>query len=179
MSTNDFSQARGALANTIGVLGPVLTALQHADTVFGVLANAEKHKKVLEAEVADYKSELEKTKKAVAMQQQKLKDISAEIPAAEADADAKIKAVLDEEKVQIAAAKSQAAEAKAVFAKQAAEAQKESADKIAAAKKASDEVVAELSAKEAGLNISITALEKKLDALRANAQKFAAALTAD
>jgi chromosome segregation ATPase len=179
MSTNDFSQARGALANTISVIGPVLTALQQADTVFGVLANAEKHKKVLEAEVADYKAELEKTKDALTKSQKKLKDISAEIPVAEADADAKIKAVLEDEKVQIAAAKAQAAEAKAVFAVQSSAAQKESADKIAAAKQASDAVVAELSAKEAGLNASITALEKKLDSLRASAQKFAAALTGE
>ena len=121
--SNDYSQARGALANTLNVLGPVLTALQQADTVFGVLANAEKHKKVLEAEVADYKSELDKTKDAVAKQQKKLKEVTAEIVVAEADADAKIKAVMADEKLQIEATKAQAAEAKAVFAKQTAEAQ--------------------------------------------------------
>lgn len=178
MSNNDFSQARGALASTVAVLSPVLTALQQADTIFGVLANAEKHKKVLEAEVADYKAELEKTKKAVATQQQKLKDISAEIPVAEADADAKIKAALAEEKAQIAAAKKASAEAMKALADATAIAQQADATKLAQARAASEQVMAELSAKEAAMKDSIAALEKKLEALRANAQKFAAALTA-
>ena len=177
--TTDFSQARAALASALATAGPIITALQQADTVFGVLANAEKHKKVLEAEVADYKAELDKTKKALGTQQQKLKDISAEIPVAEADADAKIKAVMADEKLQIEAAKAQAAEAKAVFAQQTAEAQKASADAIAAAQKKSSDVVAELTAKEAGLTASVAALEKKLDSLKSSAAKFAAALTAE
>jgi len=177
--SNDYSQARSALSNTLNVLGPVLTALQQADTVFGVLANAEKHKRVLETEVADYKEELAKTKDAVAKQQKKLKDVTAEIGVAEADADEKIKATLADEKAQIAAAKAQTAEAKQQYAKQAAEAQATSSATIAAAQKASADAVAELSTKEAGLNASIAALEKKLDTLKASAAKFAAALTAE
>ena len=94
MST-DFSQARSALAGALSVAGPMLKALEQADTVFGVLTNAEKHKKLLETEVADYKAELEKLKATVVKQQQKLRDVMAEVLTAEADADGQIKAAVD------------------------------------------------------------------------------------
>lgn len=179
MSTNDFSSARSALVGALNVAGPILAALQQADTVFGVLANAEKHKKLLESEVVDYKAELDKTKDAVLKQQKKLKDVTAEIAVAESDADVRIKAVLEAEKQQTAAAKEAATVERAKYAKLAAEALQASNDSIAKAQAASAAVVIELNAKEAGLNTSIAALEKKLDTLRASAQKFAAALTGE
>jgi chaperonin cofactor prefoldin len=177
--SNDFSQARSALAGALATAGPILVALQQADTVFGVLANAEKHKRALETEVADYKAELGMSKDAVAKAQKKLKDVTAEIAVAEADADARIKAVLEDEKVQVAAAKAGADTAKTEFSKAVSDAQAASSAAIVAAQKASADVVAELNAKEAGLNTSIAALEKKLDSLKASAAKFAAALTAE
>ena len=177
MSTTDFSNARGALAGALNVAGPILAALQQADTVFGVLANAEKHKKMLEAEVADYRAELDKTKDAVAKSQKKLKDVTAEIGIAESDADTRIKAAMAAEKQQTADLKAAAEAQRAGYAKTAADALQASQDTIAKAQAASAAVVVELAEKEAVLNNSIAALEKKLDSLRASAQKFAAALT--
>lgn len=178
MST-DFSQARSALASALATAGPILSALQQADTVFGVLANAEKHKRMLETEVADHKSELESAKAAVAKSQKKLKDVTAEIAVAEADADARIKAVLAAEQQQVTAARNATALEQSKYAGMTAVALQASQDGIAKAQAASAAVVIELTAKEAALNNSIAALEKKLDALRASAQKFAAALTGE
>ena len=175
--TTDFSKARSGLAGAMDVLGPMLNAMQQADAVFGVLANAEKHKKLLETEVADYKAELDKTKDAVAKQQKKLKDVTAEIAVAETDADVRIKAAMDAEKQQTAAAKAAAEAERAKYAKTAAEALQDSNSTIAKAQAASAAVVIELAAKEEAMNTSIAALEKKLESLRASAQKFAASLT--
>ena len=74
MSSNDFAVARSGLSNALGVISPILTALQQADTIFGVLANAEKHKNLLETEVADYKDELNKAQEAIDKQQEKLQE---------------------------------------------------------------------------------------------------------
>ena len=178
MSNTDFSGARSALVGALSVAGPILTALQQADQVFGVLANAEKHKRVLEAEVADYKAELEKTKGAVTKLQEKLKAVTAEISVAEKEADARIEAALAAEKVQVQEAKVATAQAIATMTATRDKVQTEAATAMAASQAAHTEAMAAFNAKEASISVNITALEKKLEALRANAAKFAAALTA-
>ena len=177
--SNEFAAARSGLSNALNVIGPMLTAMQQADAVFGVLANAEKHKRVLETEVADWKAELEKSKAAVAKAQQKLKDVTAEIGIAESDADVRIRAALEAEQKQTAAAKEAAVTDRAKYAKMAADALQDSNSNIAKAQAASAAVVIELAAKESDLSSSIAALEKKLATMRASAQKFAAALTGE
>lgn len=179
MSDTDFSAARSALVGALNVAGPILTALQQAETVFGVLANAEKHKRMLESEVSDYKVELEKTKTAVSKQQEKLKAVTAEIGIAEKDADTRIEAALQAEKAQLAAAKLSVAQDISALNTARAKAQAEADAAIVAAQAAMATITSDLAAKEAALQSDITALEKKLAALRANAAKFAAALTAE
>lgn len=179
MSNTDFSGARAALVGALNVAGPILAALQQADTVFGVLANAEKHSKALAAEVADYKAELDKVRTALGKQQDKLKAVNAEVGYAEKDADARIEAALQAEKAQLAAAKLAVAQDISALNTARAKAQADSDAAIVAAQAAHTAAVAEFAASEQRWAADIVALEKKLSALRANAAKFAAALTAE
>ena len=179
MSSTDFSGARSALTGALGVAGPILTALQQAEQVFGVLANAEKHSKMLAKEVADHKAALADHQAAVAKAKEQVVAVLSEIGVAEKQADERITAALASEKEQVAAAKKAAAEAKRKLADETAAAQQAANSAVALARDASEKVLGELAAKEAALNTSIATLEKKLDTLRTNAQKFAAALTAE
>lgn len=179
MSDTDFSGARAALTGVLDLAKPIMAALQNAEAVLGAIPEAEKHRRALAAEVADYKAELDKVRTALGKQQDKLKAVVAEVGVAERDADERIEAALKAEKTQLEAAKLSVAQDISALNTARAKAQADSEAAIVAAHAASAEVVGALAAKEKALEADVAALEKKLAALRANAAKFAAALTAE
>lgn len=179
MSDKDFSGARAALTGVLDLAKPIMAALQNAEAVLGAIPEAEKHRRALAAEVADYKAELDKLRTAVTKQQDKLKAVMAEVGVAERDADVRINEALTLEKSQLAAAKLSVAQDISAMNTARAKVQAESEAAIVAAQAASAEAVGVLAAKEKALEADVAALEKKLAALRANAAKFAAALVAE
>lgn len=179
MSDKDFAGARAALTGVLDLAKPIMAALQNAEAVLGAIPEAEKHRRALAAEVADYKAELDKLRTAVTKQQDKLKAVMAEVGVAERDADVRINEALTLEKSQLAAAKLSVAQDISALNTARAKSQAESEAAIVAAQAASAEAVGVLAAKEKALEADVAALEKKLAALRANAAKFAAALVAE
>jgi hypothetical protein len=179
MSDTDFSAARSGLSNALSVIAPVLTALQQAEQVFGVLQNADKHSKALAKEVATQQQVLGSLKAQAVDADTAAKAILAGIPALEKEAEARTAAALAAEKKAVADAKKAATESIGVAqAKAYAEIAKVTTN-LAEAQQAAEVRISTLIATELELGSVITALEAKLDKLKAQAQKFAAALTAD
>lgn len=176
MSDKDFAGARAALTGVLDLAKPIMAALQNAEAVLGAIPEAEKHRRALAAEVADYKAELDKLRTAVTKQQDKLKAVMAEVGVAERDADVRINEALTLEKSQLAAAKLSVAQDISALNTARAKAQAESEAAIVAAQAAHTAAVAEFAASEQRWAADIVALEKKLAALRASAVKFAASL---
>ena len=179
MSNPDFSNARSALTGALNVAGPILVALQQAEQVFGVLQNAEKHSKALAMDVDSQKKELAALEDKIAATQKKAADVLAEVGIAEADADARIEAVVAAEKKAVSDAKKATAEKMTAGLAAADALIQEAMARASAAQEQADTKIAELRANEAELIASTTQLESKLDKLKAQAQKFAAALTGE
>lgn len=176
MSDKDFAGARAALTGVLDLAKPIMAALQNAEAVLGAIPEAEKHRRALAAEVADYKAELDKLRTAVTKQQDKLKAVMAEVGVAERDADVRINEALTLEKSQLAAAKLSVAQDISALNTARAKAQAESEAAIVAAQAAHTAAVAGFAASEQRWAADIVALEKKLATLRASAAKFAASL---
>lgn len=176
MDTNDFERAKGALAQSLNVAGPILTALQQAGQVFDVLTNATVHKAALEREVTELSS-------AASEMRNKLKTLTAQIATAEAKAveveaeaarcvreaeaivPARLAAIEDELSVKIAEAQAEATtrlqEIAAVLVQNSTE---------------FDAATRDLAVKQAAAEAEYAAVEKKLAAIKASAQKFTASL---
>ena len=109
----------------------------------------------------------------------RLNAVLAEIPVAEKEADTRIVAALAAEKLAVAAAKQSTAASVGVAQAAATKALQVLADTAATAQATHLAAIAGMAVKERELSDSVVALEAKLDKLRAQAQKFAASLTAD
>jgi hypothetical protein len=179
MSNTDFSGARAALTGALTVAGPVLAALQQADQVLGVMQNAEKHSKLLNKTVADLQEKIVGLTADADAADARLRQVMATIPAAEQEAQARAAAAVEAEKQAIAAAKKASATAIGAAQDAAAKAIAAAEGATIAAQIAADARIAGMTAKEKELNEAIAALESKLDKLKVQAQKFAAALTAE
>ena len=179
MKDADISLARSALTEALNVAGPILTALQQAEQVFGVLQNTEKHRKALAAEVAALQKAIPDAKAAKESAEAHIAAVKAEVAVAEADADERINATITYEAARIAEAKRASAEAIAAAQANAQKIQAECDQATSEVVQVHSAAMAEMTAKEKELSDSIAALEKKLATLRANAAKFAAALTVE
>lgn len=176
MDTNEFERAKGALAQSLNVAGPILTALQQASTVFDVLTNATVHKAALEREVATLLD-------TVAAQKSKMQTLNAKIAAAEAKAeDVEADAARRVREAEDAVAPRLLAIEDALSVK-IAEAQAEATERLQEIVAVLvqnttefDAVTRDLAAKKAAAEDECATIEKKLSSLRASAQKFAAAL---
>jgi len=176
MNKQDIDKASSALTGAINYFSPVVVALNQADEIFSVLSNAVKLQEVMERDVAALKStaatltkQVEDSKAAIVNN----KEIAAQ---AQTQAD---KDVADA-KAQATAA---VAEIKASVADRTKKAIADSEAKIAAATQAAQEAhsahaetIASLVSTKSELEISVAALDKKLAALKEQAQKFAASL---
>lgn len=175
----DVDGARAALSNVLNVAGPILTALQQADKVFGVILNADAHRASLQAEVADLTSKKEALNKSIKTAQASLETVTAKVSAAEAAAKVSVEEAEAAAKAEIAAAKRAAADATKKYADATAASLQEEAEKLSVARAENAKVTADMEARKLELQSSVAALEKKLDSLKASAAKFAAALTGE
>ena len=176
MDTNDFERAKGALANSLAVAGPILQALQDAQTVFDVMQNATVHRTALERDVADLTAQADQAKSRrtdwddmTALSMQRATD-------AENEAVARIMAAND-------AAERSIADLHVALSSQIASAQAEATDTlqgiaqhVQGAKADHDAQLAALALDKGTLQSQVDELSAKLDALKTNAARFAAAL---
>lgn len=185
MNKQDIDKAASALAGAINYFSPMVIALNQADEVFSSVSNALKLKEslardveALKSEIADYENEAKEYEAAVLKNRELVEQAAAQAAHAKTQAEKDIAAAklhADEEVKSIKATvvertKKAVADAEAKVL--------EAAKATEAAQAAHTAAVAELSAKKADLEVSVAALDKKLAALKEQAQKFAAALVA-
>ena len=179
MNSSDIHNASVSLNGAVKFFSPMVTALNQAQEVFDVLQNAAKHKDVLVRDVEalkknaeDLKAQAEASKAAITSNNAaaiEAKNLAAkQVAEAQADAAAQIKEI----KTSISAKTKSVVEALA--AKEA-----EFAEKMDTLQKDFDADTASKTAVKVDLEKSISALETKLDGLRAQAKKFAASLAAE
>jgi chromosome segregation ATPase len=176
---SDYDIARSGLSNALNVIGQVFTALQQAEQVFSVVHNADKHGKALAKDVDTQKKELASLEEKIAVAQAHIVAVAAEIGVAEADASARIETVLAAEKKTVSDAKKAAADKVATALSAADSAIQDANTKASNAQAMFDIAAAGLLAKETELTANIAHLETKLTTLKAQAQKFAAALVGE
>jgi len=179
MNKSDIDTANSNLNQAINFFSPMVLALNGAEQVFSVLANAVRHKDVLMREVDGLKKAAEDLKaqaeaSALAITANDAAAVEAKAVAAQAIADAQqqaatqVKEILDSVATDTKAAKSAFATLQA-----------EIATKIEAAQKTYADEAAAMGVSKKELEASIGALEAKLDKLKEQAKKFAASLTAE
>jgi len=179
MDSSEIHNASVSLNGAVKFFTPMVTALNQAQEVFGVLQNAAKHKDVLVRDVEalkqnaeDLKAQVEASKAAITSNNAaaaEAKDLATkQVAEAQSYAAAQIKEI----KATISEKTKGAVEALA-------DKEAEVAEKIEALQKEFDAYAASKQAIKTDLEKSISALETKLDGLRAQAKKFAASLTAE
>jgi hypothetical protein len=179
MDKNDINTANSNLNQAINFFSPMVVALNGAEQVFSVLANAVKHKELLTREVDALKKTADDLKaqaeaSALAITANDAAAVEAKAVAAQAIADAQQQAATQVKEILDSVATDTKA-AKAAFAAL----QAEIATKIEAAQKTYADEVAAMAVSKQELEASISALETKLDKLKEQAKKFAASLTAE
>ena len=176
IDTNDFERAKGALAQALAISGPILGALQQASLVFDVMQNATVHRIALERDVADLMAQAEQAKAArqswdemTTLSMQRAVDAEneskARIAKATDDADAAVATALASMSKQIADAQAEATDTLQGIAKHVQDAQA-----------AHDAQMAALALDKSTLQSQVDELSAKLDSLKTNAARFAAAL---
>lgn len=176
MDNYELASVRNSANSALAQLTPLLGALQDANKVFDVLYNAQVHKDALEKDVAalqaaatDAQSRRASWDEMTAMSMQRATDAEVEAKAriskAVADTEDALVQLNDALAVQLAAAQGEATDALQGIAKHVQEVQ---------AQHDSDMLLMDVSRQAA--QEEFDALDKKLSALKANAQKFAAAL---
>lgn len=176
MDQHELSGVRSAANSALSQLNPIVAALQDANKVFDVLYNATVHRDALERDVAalqaaatDAQSRRASWDEMTALSMQRAVDAEAEAKVraekALADANEALAGTHDALTLQIAAAQGEATDALQGIAQHVQTAQ---------AQHDSDMLLMEAARLSAQAEFDV--LDKKLAALRANAQKFAAAL---
>lgn len=179
MNKQEIDKASSQLTQAIRYFGPMIDALNHASDVFDALSNAIPHQNALNQNIADLKSQIdalavqvEEGKTLVSQQDalisQATEDARKKIADATSDADAQVKDIL----ASITTRTQLASNGFSVK-------QQEMADTLSTAQNNYSSAIAVLQAQEKSLKDSIAALETKLDALKKQAQKFAAVFTAE
>jgi hypothetical protein len=179
MDSSDIHKASVSLSGAVKYFTPMVIALNQAQEVFDSLQSVTKHKNALAHDIEalkksaeDYKAKEEASKVAItandaaAIEARSL--ANRQIAEAQADAAAQIKEI----KASVSAKTKNVVEALA--AKEA-----EFVEKMDTLQRDFDSDTASKNAVRVDLEKSISALEAKLDGLRAQAKKFAASLTAE
>ena len=176
MDTNDFERAKGALASSLAVAGPILQALQDAQQVFDVIQNASIHRAALERDVADLQAQADTAKgrrtewdDLTALSMQRAVDAEneskARIAEARGAAETAIADLYDSLSLQIAAAQAEATDKlQSVTAH------------VVAAQAEHDLALQNMAVMQESAQAEFDSLSKKLDTLKSNAARFAAAL---
>jgi regulator of replication initiation timing len=179
MNKQEIDKASSQLSQAIRYFAPMIDALNHASDVFDALSNAIPHQNALNQNIDELKTQIDslitdlEDKKSLVLQQDVLvtqakEEASKKIADVTSDADTQVKDIL----ASIATRTQLASNNFSVK-------QQEIADTLSAAQKNSSSAIAALQAQEQSLKDSIAVLETKLDALKKQAQKFAAVFTAE
>jgi hypothetical protein len=179
MDSSDIHNASVSLSGAVKYFTPMVVALNQAQEVFDVLQNAAKHKdalvrdvEVLKKSAEDYKAKEEASKAAITFNDAaaiEARDLAAkQVAEAQAEAAAQIREI----KASVSAKTKNVVEALAAK-------ETEFVEKMDTLQRDFDSDTASKNAVRADLEKSISALEAKLDGLRAQAKKFAASLTAE
>ena len=179
MNKQDIDKASSQLNQAIRYFAPMIDALNHASDVFDALANAIPHQTALNQNINDLKTQIDELtteladKKSIVLQQDDLvskakEEASKKIADATADADTQVKDIL----ASIATRTQLSSNNFSIK-------QQEIADTLSDAQNNYSSSIATLQAQEQSLKDSIAVLETKLDALKKQAQKFAAVFTAE
>lgn len=173
MDKQDIDKARAAATNALMIAKPIIEAMQGAETVFSVLANAEKHKAALVAEVATLQQNQQRAL-------QELESLGAQVVAAKAEvaavqdaAQAKVRAMTEEAQSIVTSLNEQRVAAEATAREQHALLLAGLTSTAAQAQTEHDAYMGGLTAKRREAEDATAAIEKKLATLRAQAKKFA------
>lgn len=176
MEKANIDAARAQATSVLGMLSPLVKALEQAGEVLSVASNSAKLKSTLASEVDALKNEAITLHESVTALTLRKKELTAEVQAVEAQAreQARLAAQATQEQVQAAERLAQ----ERVAAAQAAAAAKEAAftQHIQDVQKATDAEVAALFTKQQTAAEAAAAAEKRLATIQAQAQKFAASL---
>jgi len=175
MNKQDIDKASGQLQQAIRYFAPMIDAMNHASDVFDSLANAIPLQNALSQNIAELKSQVdslalqvEEGKNLVDQQDglvaQAKEEAKSQIASTKSDADKQIADILASIEERTKAASDE-------FSVQ----QTEMAETIGSLQKNYASSISALQNKEQALQDAITALEAKLDSLKQQAQKFAAA----
>jgi predicted nucleic acid-binding Zn-ribbon protein len=176
MDNYELASVRSEANSALARLAPLVEALQGANKVFDVLYNAQVHKEALERDVADLQAAATDAQarraswdEMTALSMQRATDAEVEATArvekAVTDADTTVQGAHDAMTVQIAEAQVEATDALQGIAKHVQEARAEH-----------DSAMLQMEVARLAAQAEFDTLDKKLTALRANAQKFADAL---
>jgi hypothetical protein len=176
LDPTDFARAQSALAQALAVAGPILGALQQASTVFDVIQNASIHRTALERDVADLLQQADQAKASrqswddmAALSMQRAIDAEAEAGArcakAHEDAEATLVQLHDSLSLQIAAAQAEATDRLQSITAH-----------VVAAQAEHDLAMQNMAVVTAAAQDEFDAISRKLDTLKVNAARFAAAL---
>jgi uncharacterized protein YeeX (DUF496 family) len=179
MNKNDVSKAASTLTQAINFFTPMVTALNGADEVFSILANATDHKNALTQEVEALKKTVEELQAQVEASKTAITANDAAAAQAKAAAEQSITDAQQKASAQIAdilaSVELDTAKARTAFA----ETQADIAGRIAAAQKTYDSNVVQAQIQEAELSTAIKQLEDKLEKAKAQAKKFAASFAVE
>lgn len=179
MNKQDIDKASSQLAQAIRYFSPMIDALNGADDVLSILANAVQHKEALLREVADIqantdalKAQAEDSKKAISTHDAAA--LEAKIAADKVIVDAQVHAN-EQVSIILASIAEKTQEAIDAFALK----QLEMSEATSKMQGEYSAAVADWQAKEQELTDSVAMLETKLDKLKEQAKKFAASFTSE
>jgi phenylalanyl-tRNA synthetase alpha subunit len=179
MNKQDIDKASATLTQAINFFSPMVVALNGADEVFSILANATAHKASLTREVEalkksadDLKAQVEASALAITANDAAAEEAKAAALQAIADAQQQAQTQVAEILASVA---TDTKAAKVAFAAL----QADIAAKIEANQKRHDSNVVQAQIREAELDASITQLEAKLEKAKAQAKKFADSFTVE
>lgn len=176
MDKQDIDKARAAVTQTLMIAKPIIEAMQGAETVFSVLANAEKHKAALVAEVAALQQSQQRALKELESLGAQVDTAKAEVIAVQDAAQAKVRAMTDEAQNLVTSLNEQRVAAEATAREQHALLLAGLTRTAGQAQAEHDTYMATLATQRQEAEAATLALEKKLATLRTQAKKFADAL---
>lgn len=174
---HEFDAVRGGLYNARDVLLPIAAALQQADAVFSVMANAQKHQRVLKASVETLEAKLVDLHGRVHAAETEVQEAQERAAAAVSAANADIRRAQDDAKEAIRRLaedyEARAAAAETGHAARLRELEQEREAVVAGA----HELLQSIEAKVADKNDELQAMEAKLVQLQDARRRFMASLS--
>jgi colicin import membrane protein len=176
MDKASIDAARAQAGNAVVVLTPILRALESAGEVLSMASNVEKSRATLAGEITALENQAVTLHESIAALQQQKVDLQAEVLRVEMETRAISKAAAERAAEQAKAAEKAAAERAAAAEKAAAEREAAFTQHIQDVQRNTDAEVAALFTRQQTAAEAAEAAEKRLQAVREQAAKMAAAI---